>query len=108
MANHYLVTIVTFMGLLGIPSIFSMTMYCINKCNKYTNQLKILMRSQQEQMKTNLFEQYKKYISQGWIDLEDLSIWESNYQAYHELGKNGVMDSKRDELLKLPNKKEVS
>lgn len=108
MANHYLVSIVTVMGLLGIPSIFSMTMYCINKCDKYTKQLKILMKSQQEQMKSNLFESYKKYIAQGYIDLEDLSIWESSYQAYHELGQNGVMDSKREELLKLPNKKEVS
>lgn len=91
------------MGLLGIPSIFTMTTYCIKNCNKYTKQMKILIKSQQEQMKQNLYEQYKRYVKQGYITIEDLEIFESNYQAYHNLGKNGVMDSKRDEILRLPS-----
>lgn len=103
--NVHLIHIVTVMGLLGIPSIFSISMWCFKCCRRYTKQLQILMHSQQEQMKNILFEQYKTYIEQGYIDLEDLSIWESNYQAYHSLGKNGVMDSKRDKLMALPNTK---
>ena len=31
--------------------------------------------------------------------------WENQYQAYHSLGENGILDSRRAELLKLPNRK---
>lgn len=61
------------------------------------------MDSQQAQMRAQLLKDYKKYIAQGFIDLDDLDDWENSYQKYHLLGANGVMDSKRDALLKLPN-----
>lgn len=61
------------------------------------------MESQQAQMRSQLLNQYKIYINRGWIDLEDLDDWENQYQKYHMLGANGVLDSKRDALLKLPN-----
>ena len=54
-------------------------------------------------MRSQLLNQYKIYINRGWIDLEDLDDWENQYQKYHMLGANGVLDSKRDALLKLPN-----
>ena len=37
----------------------------------------------------------------GKIDDDDLDMWEASYQAYHSLGKNGIMDSRRQELIKL-------
>lgn len=99
-----LVTIVTVMGLLGIPSIFSMTMYCINKCNKYTKQLKILMKSQQAQMRTKLLELHYEYTKKGEITQLQLDDWMNQYASYHDLGSNGVLDARRDEILKLPVK----
>ena len=96
-------TFVMWLGIFGIPSIFSMTMWCIKSCNKYTKQLKVLMESQQAQMRSHLLAQYKEYIEQGWIDIEDLDDWENQYQKYHLLGANGVMDRKRDQILALPN-----
>lgn len=104
-AHNKLVMIVSIMGMIGIPSLFVIASGCVRFCIKHAKQINILMKAQQEQMKSELFEKYKKYMKQGWIDLEDLEVFESSYQAYHALGKNGVMDSKRDELLRLPNQK---
>ena len=94
---------VSWLGILGIPSIFAMTGWCIKRCEKFSKELRILMESQQAQMRSQLLNQYKIYINRGWIDLEDLDDWENQYQKYHMLGANGVLDSKRDALLKLPN-----
>ena len=41
----------------------------------------------------------------GWISEEHMEDWENQYQAYHSLGENGILDSRRAELLKLPNGK---
>ena len=41
----------------------------------------------------------------GWISEEHMEDWENQYQAYHSLGENGILDSRRAELLKLPNRK---
>lgn len=97
---------VGWMGIIGIPTIFSMTAWCIKACTKFTKQMKVLLDSQQAQMRSNLLKDYKKYISAGYIELEDLDDWENQYQKYHLLGANGVMDAKRNELLKLPNIKQ--
>ena len=42
----------------------------------------------------------KKYAP---IDIQD--TFSACYECYHSLGKNGVMDSKRDEFLSLPTHK---
>lgn len=94
---------VSWLGIIGIPSIFIMTTWCIKSCIKFAKLLKVLLDSQQAQMRSQLLAQYKKYIKQGWIDLDDLEDWENAYQKYHLLGANGVMDAKRDALLQLPN-----
>jgi len=91
------------LSLLGIPTIFAMTGYCITACKKFTKQMKVLMDSQQAQMRGQLLKDYKKYVQQGWIELEDLDDWENQYQKYHLLGANGVMDSKRKDLMQLKN-----
>lgn len=98
--------IVDVMALIGIPSIFTLSITCIRLCLKYANQINILMKSQQAQMRTKLLELYNKYIEQGWISDEDLQDWENQYQAYHSLGKNGILDARRQQLLSLPNTKQ--
>lgn len=99
--SENLIAVVTIMGLLGIPSIFSMTMYCLGKCNKYTKQLKILMKSQQAQMRTKLLELHSEYTKNGYISQLQLDDWMNQYESYHELGANGVLDARKDEILKL-------
>ena len=89
--------------ILGIPSIFAMTAWCIRSCIHYTKQLKVLAKAQQAQMRSQLLEQYHHYMDGGWISEEHMEDWENQYQAYHSLGENGVLDSRREALLKLPN-----
>lgn len=97
--------ILTWMGVLGIPSIFALCVSCFRICRKYTKQIKILMKSQQAQMRTKLLELYHQYMDNGFITEEQLEDWENQYQAYHELGQNGILDARRDALLKLPNER---
>lgn len=41
-----------------------------------------------------------------WLDFRGTHGGLGNqYQAYHSLGENGILDSRRAELLKLPNRK---
>lgn len=97
--------IVDLMAMIGIPSIFTIVVYLIKICAKYAHQINILMRSQQAQMRTKLLELYNKYIERGWISDDELQDWENQYQAYHDLGKNGILDARRAQLLSLPNSK---
>ena len=94
---------VSWLVILGIPSIFTMILYCIRYCEKYTRQMKVLAKAQQAQMRSQLLEQYHKYMKDGYISEEHMEDWENQYQAYHSLGKNGILDNRRNALLKLPN-----
>lgn len=92
---------VSWLGILGIPSIFTMILYCIGYCKKYTKQMKVLAKAQQAQMRSQLLEQYHRYIKDGYISEEHMEDWENQYQAYHSLGENGILDSRRETLMKL-------
>ena len=94
---------VSWLGILGIPSIFTMTIWCIKSCIHYTKQLKVLAKAQQAQMRSQLLEQYHSYIKDGYISEEHMEDWENQYQAYHSLGENGILDSRRETLMKLPS-----
>ena len=95
---------VSWLVILGIPSIFTMILYCLRYCEKYTKQMKVLAKAQQAQMRSQLLEQYHKYMKDGYISEEHMEDWENQYQAYHCLGENGVLDSRRVELLKLESR----
>ena len=88
---------------IGVPSIFVMTLWCIKCCIRYTKQLKVLLNAVQAQMRNQLLEQYNKHMAVGWISTDDMDEWEHQYQAYHSLGANGVLDARRNTLLALPN-----
>ena len=94
---------VSWLGILGIPSIFTMTVWCIKSCIQYTRQLKVLAKAQQAQMRSQLLEQYHRYLKDGYISEEHMEDWENQYQAYHSLGENGILDSRRETLMKLPS-----
>jgi len=95
---------VAWLGIFGIPSIFAMSAWCIKSCLRYTKQLKVLASAQQAQMRSQLLYQYHKYMNSGWISEEHMEDWENQYQAYHCLGENGILDKRREELLGLPSK----
>lgn len=93
------------MGVFGIPSIFAMTSWCIKKCWQYSEQLKILMAAQKAQMRAQLLDQYYKYKSRGFLYADEADEWVNQWTAYHKLvGPNGILDARKDELLRFPTK----
>ena len=96
--------VASFMALVGVPSLFVCVSWFAKKVTLFGKQMKILMNAQQKQMRRELTIDYHKYMDDGKIDDDDLDMWEASYQAYHALGKNGIMDSRRDDLIKLNGK----
>ena len=99
--------ILTWLGILGVPTIFTLCVWVVNKLRKDTSQIKILMTAQQAQMRSQLLKDYYAYTNRGYVYESELEDWENQYQAYHALGANGIMDNRRDRLLKLDVKEEI-
>jgi hypothetical protein len=93
--------IASVMALFGVPSLFALASYFVRACIKFSKKIDILMNAQQKQMRRELTIDYHKYIEEGHIDDDDLDMWEASYQAYHSLGKNGIMDDRRNRLIEL-------
>lgn len=94
-------TVASVMALIGVPSLFACASYFIKACVKFSKKIDILMNAQQKQMRRELTMDYRKYNEQGYIEDDDLDMWEASYQAYHSLGKNGIMDDRRQRLITL-------
>lgn len=86
-------------GLIGFPSLITV----IGVLASVFKKIKILMKAQQAQMRSQLLDQYHRYEKQGWISEDDLLDWENQYQAYHSLGANGVLDKRREALMAMPS-----
>ena len=97
--------IVYVLTVIGVPSLITSAGFCWRACHKFSHKLDILMNAVQKQMRESLMEKYHFFMKQGWIADDDLQEWEASYQAYHALSVNGIMDSKREDLLRLPNEK---
>lgn len=100
--------IVAWLGIFGIPSIFTMTMWCVKRCVGYSKRLSVLIKSQQAQMRSQLLKDYHiymdKYEREGYIYDSQQEDFNNQYQSYHILGANGVMDSKYEKIMSLPTK----
>ena len=97
-------TVASAMAIFGVPSLFALATYFVKACIKFSKKIDILMNAQQKQMRRELTMDFHRYMAEGKIDDDDLDMWEASYQAYHSLGENGIMDSRRTELIKLSNK----
>lgn len=93
--------IASLMALVGVPTLFACASYFIKACVKFSKKIDILMNAQQKQMRRELTQDYHKYMEAKHIDDDDLDMWEQSYQAYHALGENGIMDSRREDLIHL-------
>lgn len=95
----------TWLSVLGIPTIFTLTSWCVRSCIKFTHKLEILHTAQKAQMRSQLLEQYYLIKERGFVWSDELDDWMNQYKAYHELvGENGVLDSRKDELTKYPSR----
>ena len=100
--------ILTWMGILGVPTIFTLCVWLLNRIKKDAMQIKTLMAAQQAQMRSQLLKDYYTYTNRGYVYESELEDWENQYQAYHSLGANGIMDNRRDRLFKLDVKEEIA
>ena len=87
--------VINVMALVGIPSLFACVVWFGKKVTQFGKRMEILMNAQQKQMRRELTMDYNKYMEAGHIDDDDLDLWMANFDAYHSLGANGVIDSRR-------------
>lgn len=60
--------------------------------------LDALTRATQVNMRQNLIHTFEKYWQRGWVTPEERAAWVDTYDAYHELGANGLIDTYRTKL----------
>jgi len=101
--------IVLVMGLLGIPSIFTMVVWIVRRVKKLLKDLESLMNGTKSMIRKNLINDYFEYEERcqngGSITIEELDEWMNRYKAYHNLmGDNGVLDDKYKKMLDFKNK----
>ena len=101
------IIVLNFLALLGFTTIFVMLSALFKKMGKYSGQIKILMSAQQAQMRSQLLKDYYTYKQRGYVYESELEDWENQYQAYHSLGANGIMDKRRETLFNLETRKEI-
>ena len=96
---------VAWLGVLGIPPIFTLTVWCAKECRKFTRKLEILHCAQKAQMRSQLLAQYYEIKNRGFVWSDELDDWMNQYIAYHELvGENGVLDTRKTELMGMTSK----
>ena len=61
-----------------------------------------VMSGVQAMLRDRLLQGYRHYEAQGYADYNDRSNMENMYNAYHNLGKNGVMDDMQKKFMRLP------
>ena len=95
------------MAILGFPTVFVMLSALFKKMGKYSSQIKILMSAQQAQMRSQLLKDYYTYKRRGFVYEAELKDWINQYEAYHSLGANGIMDKRKETLMNLETKEEI-
>lgn len=99
--------ILNFIAVLGFPTVFAMVAALARRTKKYSEQIKTLMNAQQAQMRSQLLKDYYKYTQRKFIYEAELEDWINQYNAYHSLGANGIMDKRKETLMNLETKAEI-
>ena len=90
------------LGIIGVPTIGTLTVWCIKACLSFFKQLKILQEAQKAQMRGQLMDRYYIIKERGYIWSDEVDEWVNQYNAYHVLkGANAVLDTRKDELLSM-------
>ena len=61
-----------------------------------------VMTGVQAMLRDRLLQGYRFYEEKGFAEYDDRSNMENMYKAYHNLGKNGVMDDMHHKFMQLP------
>ena len=94
--------IIEAMSLFGIPTLFGIVCWISRMIWTQGKRINILMKAQQAQMRRDLMEDYYTHMANGYVTDRDLATWIAQYDAYHSLGLNGILDKRKDEMMSLP------
>lgn len=81
-------------SIIGFPSVFAILAAAWHK-------ITVIQRAYQISVRDRLMQIYHKAVDNNCISDDDAEMFEALYQAYHALGPNGVMDSRRDQIQKM-------
>lgn len=70
---------------------------------KKTEDQQLIKKGIQALLKNDLKVRYDYWLEQGYAPDDARDDLEAEYRIYHALGKNGVMDSRRNRFLNLPS-----
>lgn len=57
-------------------------------------------------LRDRLYSLYHQCMTQGWYSRDDFENFENMYEQYHSLGKNGIMDTRREKFHQLLTQEE--
>lgn len=94
----------------GIPTIIGIIFQLwltkiVTKQSKKTSEDNSLKVGVQALLRNTLLSDGEKFLARGWIDMAHKQNYENIFQAYHNLGKNGVMSEMYKEVMALPTTK---
>jgi hypothetical protein len=72
------------------------------ECKKREEDLHLLKKGIQALLKNDLKVRYDYWLNEGYALEDAREDLEAEYRIYHSLGKNGVMDDRRNRFLALP------
>lgn len=93
---------ITIIGWVAAPVLSLLIGWLIAAMRSNKKETKALRLGMQALLRDRLVQSYREYDHQGYIDIDDRENWENMYRQYHNLGENGVMDSTREKLLRMP------
>lgn len=108
---EYLSTAITLLISLTITAIFNGLINVPKKkrAEKQAEEVKkaedqqLIKKGIQALLKNDLKVRYDYWLEQGYAPDDARDDLEAEYRIYHSLGKNGVMDSRRNRFLNLPS-----
>lgn len=89
-------------GVLG-----ALTTYLGMRYKKLTRENNALKNGVQSLLRNKIIEYHEKYTRQGYCPIYAKEAVRHNYEAYHELGGNGVITKLYEEIMELPVEKIV-
>ena len=92
-----LVQILSTLGLIGVPSAFAIVMYAYKRNKAMRLGMQALLRA-------NLTRDWREFSELGYAPMYARENFENEYQQYHNLGANGVIDDIRTKFLALPDR----
>lgn len=91
------------LGFLASSGFWSFVIFLLKNKKKENSEFSNLTKAVQALSRCELRKEYKIFKKDG-LDIDDKANFENLYSCYHNLGKNGVMDSIYEEVMNMETK----